>query len=132
MHRLVVTGNLKRIVNGAWGTEDFDIVKLSRYMRVLFQHALPENDYVAEDLLDQISNHAREASETEQPYPADELEWSSTMAFNHAIDLYCKGDDNACKRWAAKAIGISSFCSDNGALQGVLEGKLIGLSWDSQ
>jgi hypothetical protein len=55
--------NLKRIVNAAWKLEDFDTAKLSRYMRCLFQYALPHGNNVTEDLLDQIYKLAQEASE---------------------------------------------------------------------
>jgi hypothetical protein len=100
-------------------------------MRVLFQHALSQNEFLAEELLDQINSHAHEASETGQPYPAIELEWVSTTAFNHAINFYSLGQDNACKRWAAKAIVAASICPDSGVLQGLLESKLAGLNWDA-
>ncbi len=59
--------NLKRIVNAAWALEDFDVTKLSRYMRCLFQYALPQGINVAEDLLDQIYTLAQEALEVGDP-----------------------------------------------------------------
>jgi len=59
----VTIPNLKRIVNAAWALENFDTLILSRYMRSLFQYALPHGDKVAEDLLDQIYTLAQEASE---------------------------------------------------------------------
>jgi hypothetical protein len=55
--------NLKRIVNAAWELEDLDTAKLSRYMRCLFQYALPHGNNVTENLLDQIYKLAQEASE---------------------------------------------------------------------
>lgn len=59
----VVITTLKKIVNAAWGLENFDIVKLSRYMRCLFQYALPQNDTIADQLLDQIHGIAQSAME---------------------------------------------------------------------
>lgn len=61
----------------------------------------------------------------------EELEWVATVTFNRAIDFYCAGEDEMCKKLAAKAINISSFCPDGGALQDLLEKKLLGLSWDA-
>jgi hypothetical protein len=67
--------------------------------------------------------------QTEKPYPAEELEWIATTSFNRAIDFYCATDDEACKNWAGKAITIASFCPDDGALQNLLQEKLLGLNW---
>jgi hypothetical protein len=53
------------------------------------------------------------------------------MAFNRAIDFYCAGEDVPCKIWASKAINIASCCPDGGGLQGLLEKKLLGLSWET-
>jgi tetratricopeptide (TPR) repeat protein len=60
---VVVVQTLKTIVNGAWEVEEFDITKLAKYMRCLFQYALPEGGPIAEDLLDQVVNLAKESSE---------------------------------------------------------------------
>jgi len=127
----VTITTLKTIVNIAWGLENFNTIKLSRYMRCLFQYALPQGDSIAESLLDQVQNLALEAQESEQPYPVEELEWIATTAFNRAVDFYCAGEDVLCKNWAAKAITIASLCPGDGALQGLLEQKFLGLSWDT-
>lgn len=60
---VVVITTLKKIVNAAWGLENFDITKLSRYMRCLFQYALPQDDTIADQLLDQIHGIAQTAME---------------------------------------------------------------------
>lgn len=67
--------------------------------------------------------------QTELPYPAEELEWIATTAFNHAVDYYCQEEDGSCKTWAGKAINIASLLPDNGVLQNILQGKLLGLNW---
>jgi hypothetical protein len=58
-----VVPTLKRIVNAAWKVENFDIIKLSRYMRCVFQYALPEGGQIAEGLLNQAYELAQEASQ---------------------------------------------------------------------
>ena len=104
-----------------------DIAKLAKWARCLFQISILDNATVAEKLLDQVHAHAEEASQTEIPYPSEELEWIATKAFNHAVDLYCGGHDEECKNWAGKAINLSHFCGDGGALERLLGGKFIGL-----
>ena len=121
-------------------------------MRCLFQVALSDSPGTAEQLLSQICSLAQEAAEvdchnlpthpsigiinsikqTEQPYPAEELEWVATRAFNHAVDLYCSDDDEGCKNWAGQALNIAHFCADEGALEKLLQGKFAGLKLDGQ
>ncbi|KAI9739411.1 MAG: hypothetical protein M1818_005099 [Claussenomyces sp. TS43310] len=127
----VLIPTLKRVVNATWRLEGYDITKLSRYMRCLFQYALPHSQNAAEELLDSMNDLAHSASESDIPYPAEELEWVATTAFNRAVDFYCVGQDTACNAWASKAIKIASLCPDNGALQHVLEEKFMGLRWDT-
>lgn len=65
-----------------------------------------------------------------QPYPTEELDWIATKSFNHAVDLYCNGQDEACKNWVGKALNIAHFCDDGGALERLLQSKLLGLKFD--
>ena len=60
---LVKITTLKSIVNEVWGIDTFDMIRLSRYLRVLFQLSVSENDPVAEELLDQVAGLAHEAEE---------------------------------------------------------------------
>jgi hypothetical protein len=123
-------------------------------MRCLFQVALTDSPGIAEQLLDQVHSLASEASQvikdpllfctlknsstntimiiiqTDHPYPSEELEWIATRAFNHAVDLYCSEQDDACKTWAGKAFNIAHLCNDDGALERTLQGKFLGLKWD--
>jgi hypothetical protein len=54
---------LKKIVNEAWGLDTMDVPKLAKYMRCLFQIAMLDNMEVAEQLLDQAHEQAKEAAE---------------------------------------------------------------------
>lgn len=60
---LVRITTLKKIINEAWGLESLDTTKLAKYMRCLFQIAISDNPTIAEQLLDQVHNHAKEAAE---------------------------------------------------------------------
>ncbi|TVY49609.1 hypothetical protein LOCC1_G000373 [Lachnellula occidentalis] len=121
---------LKNIINQAWCLESMDGTMLAKYMRCLFQIALSDNIEIAEQLLDQVQQHAHEAQDTDQPYPTAELDWIASKAFNHAVDLYCGGQDIACKNWASKALNIAHYCADNGALERLFQTKYAGLKFD--
>jgi hypothetical protein len=128
-----------------------DSTKLAKYTRCLFQIALSGNSNIAEQLIEQISYLAQDAAEvrpinvlsedffpahsskqTDLPYPAEELEWVATRAFNHAVDLYCSGDDDGCKKWAAQSLNIAHFCPDGGVLESLLQSKYAGLKFDGE
>ncbi|TVY21229.1 hypothetical protein LARI1_G000647 [Lachnellula arida] len=127
----VLVSTLKNIINQAWCLESMDGTMLARYMRCLFQVALSDNVEIAEQLLDQVQQHAHEAQDTDQPYPTEELDWIASKAFNHAVDLYCGGQDIACKNWASKALNIAHYCADNGALERLFQTKYAGLKFDA-
>jgi len=59
------------------------------------------------------------------------LDWIASKAFNHAVDLYCGGNDEGCKNWASKALNIAHFCADGGVLERLLQTKYAGLKFDS-
>ncbi|TVY43916.1 Sporulation-specific protein [Lachnellula subtilissima] len=127
----VLVSTLKNIINQAWCLESMDGTMLARYMRCLFQVALSDNVEIAEQLLDQVQQHADEAQYTEQPYPTAELDWIASKAFNHAVDLYCGGQDIDCKNWASKALNIAHYCADNGALERLFQTKYAVLKFDA-
>ncbi|RAL61514.1 hypothetical protein DID88_009553 [Monilinia fructigena] len=93
----VLIMTLKKITNVTWEMEGFDTIKLSKYMRCLFQAAMGNDDKIAEELIDQICMLAADAAETDVPYPTQELEWLATKSFNHAIDLYSADQDDECR-----------------------------------
>ncbi|TEY71192.1 hypothetical protein BOTCAL_0099g00190 [Botryotinia calthae] len=126
----VLIMTLKKITNKTWEMEEFDTVKLSKYMRCLFQAAMGSDDKIAEELIDQVCMLAADASETQIPYPTQELDWLATKSFNHAIDLYSADQDEACKRWADKSILIAGYCDDAGSLKRLLMQRFGGLKFD--
>ena len=64
------------------------------------------------------------------PYPPEEIAWLSSTAFNRAVDFYSSSQDEACRRWAGKALEIASLSDDGGTLQDLLQEKFMGLTWD--
>ncbi|KAF7916982.1 uncharacterized protein EAE98_010413 [Botrytis deweyae] len=126
----VLIMTLKKITNKTWEMEEFDTIKLSKYMRCLFQAAMGSEDKIAEELIDQVCILAADAAETQIPYPTQELDWLATKSFNHAIDLFSADKDEACKRWAEKSILIAGYCDDAGSLQRLLVQRFGGLKFD--
>ena len=127
---------------------------LAKYMRSLFALSIVDNRTIAEEVLGEVQQLAEESAEvrlifsrahpllpffpsiakgkrqSEQPFPTEEVEWIATNAFNYSIDLYCAGDDEACKVWSAKALNLARYCGDEGRLERTLQTKLFGLRWD--
>ncbi|KAF7883240.1 uncharacterized protein EAF02_005160 [Botrytis sinoallii] len=126
----VLIMTLKKITNKTWEMEEFDTIKLSKYMRCLFQAAMGSDDKIAEELIDQVCILAADAAETQIPYPTQELDWLATKSFNHAIDLFSADKDEACKRWAEKSILIAGYCDDAGSLKRLLVQRFGGLKFD--
>lgn len=63
-------------------------------------------------------------------YPVEELDWIATTTFNRAVDFYCTSQDEACRRWAEKAISLATLGDDGGQLHQLLQNKYLGLAWD--
>ncbi|TGO66305.1 hypothetical protein BOTNAR_0064g00120 [Botryotinia narcissicola] len=59
----VLIMTLKKITNKTWEMEEFDTIKLSKYMRCLFQAAIGLDDKIAEGLIDQVCMLAADAAE---------------------------------------------------------------------
>jgi hypothetical protein len=64
------------------------------------------------------------------PYPDDEIEWLTTMAWNHALDIFQAGaDDGKAKKWAVRAMDLAHQLGD-GFLEEQLQEKYQGLKWE--
>ncbi len=59
---------LKKIINAASDFPTFDSVSLAKYMRCLFQIAIPSHPIVAEQLIDRVQSHVEEALEVSFPF----------------------------------------------------------------
>lgn len=69
----------------------------------------------------------------ERPLPADEHEWLVATTFNHAVDLYARGEEEPCHVWALKAMELArcAGADDNGQLATTLERKFAKLRFRS-
>ncbi|RAL17746.1 uncharacterized protein BO97DRAFT_439572 [Aspergillus homomorphus CBS 101889] len=101
---------------------------LPRYLRVLYQLSLETKDpSTAESVLDQVVVLIRD---WKTKYPAEELRWMASVAFNRAVDFYLVAEEGACRRWAGKAIAVAELMAgeDGGALGRSLRGRFGKLS----
>ncbi|KAK7183868.1 hypothetical protein PSPO01_10204 [Paraphaeosphaeria sporulosa] len=163
-----VLSALQKIINASGKGASFDIVKMSRWIRCLFQLALTYDETVSLKCLDHairiasmrkgnilLSTNTDISQPTQDPtpptspasmdldrpmtdehvkepyhYPATELEWLATTAFNHAVDYYVQEKDDKCKLWAEKALMLTEWAEKGSGLRGALIEKYSGLTWE--
>lgn len=125
---------LQKIINQTWRTGHCSIDKLSRWIRCVFQMTLAAAPEVSLQCIEQARSIARKSrvGQLADVYPPDELEWLATTAFNHAVDLYCASDDEACKTWAEKALNLAMEANDGRHLYETLQGKWLLLNVGGQ
>ncbi|KAJ4356283.1 sporulation-specific protein 22 [Didymosphaeria variabile] len=157
-----VLSALQKIINASGKTAGFDIVKMSRWIRCLFQLALTYDETVSLKCLEHATriasgrkgtpSHMPETPPATSPYasmdfdiartdhdakelnryPTTELEWLATTAFNHAVDYYVQEKDEKCKLWAEKALMLADWGEDGNRLRDALMDKYKGLTWDDE
>ncbi|KAL5340752.1 meiosis protein SPO22/ZIP4 like-domain-containing protein [Aspergillus crustosus] len=90
---------------------------LPRHLRCLFSLSLQAEEYIlAESVLDQAFNLARNGADnsfSQSPYPAEELQWIATTAFNRAVEFFLVSADGDCQRWAGKAIALADLIGED-------------------
>ncbi|KAF2872932.1 meiosis protein SPO22/ZIP4 like-domain-containing protein [Massariosphaeria phaeospora] len=131
---------LQKIINFSWRQTGNDIVKLSRWIRCLFQLALTFDENISLKCLEQAGQVAASrqgalANADAHPqernhYPTAELEWLATTGFNHAVDYYVQENDAKCKLWAEKALNLAQWTEQGNQLRDLLMEKYSRLTWD--
>ncbi|KAF2689190.1 SPO22-domain-containing protein [Lentithecium fluviatile CBS 122367] len=121
---------LQKIINMTWRQTNNDIVKLSRWIRCLYQLALTFDENISLKCVDQATQIASARQGERNHYPATELEWLATTTFNHAVDYYIQENDEKCQEWAEKALTLAQWAEDDGALKDLLVDKFSGLTWE--
>jgi hypothetical protein len=177
-----VLSTLQKIINLTSKQNGGDVVRLSRWLRCLFNLTLSLDEGISLKCLDQAtqiaarkhgvcrkqcntimilskptqgthradislstlatpppssplkSNHdailADQESKQPDCYPATELEWMATSAYNRAVDYYVAEDDAKCKVWAEKAMIVAQWLEDDGQLRDLLMGKFSTLQFN--
>lgn len=114
------------------GGGGMDHVKLSRYIRCLFQVTLPFDDALALDLTREYVDIMEGAVAQKVPPPWEETEWLAVSAFNHAVDCYWGKRDDDCRRWAFRAFEMAHLMGDGGRLEELLHGRFMELRFDRE
>ncbi|KAG9197672.1 hypothetical protein G6514_001141 [Epicoccum nigrum] len=125
-----VLSALQKIINLTSRQKGGDVVKLSRWLRCLFNLTLSFDESISLKCLDQATQIAAKKHGQPDCYPATELEWMATSAYNRAIDYYVGEDDANCKVWAEKAMVVAQWLEDNGQLRDLLMRKFSTLQFN--
>ncbi|KAF5598425.1 transcription factor [Fusarium pseudocircinatum] len=123
----VVYGTMRLIINEIFSLEQFDNQQLAKYMRCMFQAILPLDDNLAFQVVEQAVQIAREGSQMQKPFPAEDLDWIIATTFNHAIDVLARGDEDLCQQWAMKALDLTEHMDDNGDMRDMLRERVVKL-----
>ncbi|CEF73710.1 hypothetical protein FGSG_01563 [Fusarium graminearum PH-1] len=126
----VVYGTMRLIINEIYLLEGFDNERLAKYIRCLFKAILPLDDRLALQVVEQAVKVAREGSQVQAPFPADDLDYIVAATFNHAIDISGRGDEGLCQQWALKALELAEYMDDGGDMRDSLRERAaeMGLS----
>lgn len=60
-------------------------------------------------------------TQTPAAWPAEDVNWFASTAYNHAIDMCGRDDMTECKHWAQKAMNLAHYCRDGGHLEGLMQ-----------
>jgi hypothetical protein len=123
---------LEKIIDQSQRMSAHSITSISRWIRCIFQLALIDEPSIAEQVLTRVVSISKDFHDQADRYPAEELEWIATTAFNRAIDFYCANDDQACKDWVEKALAVSEELVDvdNGDTKRLLKENYLALGLD--
>jgi hypothetical protein len=61
-------------------------------------------EFVIDEVLTQAAERFSPSGSAQYSYPVEELGYLATCSFNQAMDFYSAENDQACLRWALKAI----------------------------
>ncbi|KAJ4261598.1 sporulation-specific protein 22 [Fusarium torreyae] len=123
----VLYGTMRLIINEIFSLEGFDNQRLAKYVRCMFQAILPLDDSLALQVVEQAIQIAREGSQMQKPFPTEDLDWIIATTFNHAVDMFSRGDKNLCQQWALKALDLVEYMDDGGDMKDMLRDRVVKL-----
>ncbi|KAI1381648.1 hypothetical protein F4677DRAFT_440862 [Hypoxylon crocopeplum] len=127
----ILYSTLRKIVNYIFSLEKFDNEKLAKYLRCLLKATLASEPELPLKVMEDICNIVKQFAGSQKPIPPQELEWFTTTAFNHGVDLFGAHEDEFSKRWVAHALTLAHYHQDGGDLERELQKRQISLKWDS-
>ncbi|OTA65448.1 SPO22-domain-containing protein [Hypoxylon sp. EC38] len=128
----VLYSMLRKIINEIFLLEKFDNEKLAKYLRCLLKVMLASDPEHPLKIMEDICRLVKQCAESQQPIPPQEVEWFTTTAFNHGVDLYGVNEDELSKQWIAHALTLAHYHQDGGDLERELQKRQISLNWDSE
>ncbi|KAI0484299.1 meiosis protein SPO22/ZIP4 like-domain-containing protein [Xylariaceae sp. FL0804] len=128
----VLYSTLRKLINNIWEMENFDSQKLGRYICCLLKATLPLEASFPLSVIEEACSLVKESAkqQTDRSLPRLELEWLTTTAFNHGIDLYGRHEDELSKRWIAHSFSLAHYCADGGELERQLHERHTNIRWD--
>ncbi|KAI1655710.1 hypothetical protein F4813DRAFT_391285 [Daldinia decipiens] len=127
----VLYSTLRKIINQIFSLENFDNEKLAKYLRCLLKATLASEPEYPLKIMEDICRLVKQCAGSEKPIPSLEVEWFTTTAFNHGVDLYGINEDELSKQWIAHALTLAHYHEDGGDLERELQKRQISLKWDS-
>ncbi|KAI0843290.1 meiosis protein SPO22/ZIP4 like-domain-containing protein [Hypoxylon sp. FL0890] len=127
----VLYSTLRKIINQIFSLEQFDNEKLAKYLRCLLKVTLVLEPEFPLKIMEDICRLVKQCTDSQKPIPHQEVEWFTTTAFNHGIDLYGVNEDELSKKWIENALTLAHYHQDGGDLERELQKRQISLKWDS-
>ncbi|KAI2473487.1 meiosis protein SPO22/ZIP4 like-domain-containing protein [Annulohypoxylon bovei var. microspora] len=127
----VLYSTLRKIINHIFSLERFDNEKLAKYLRCLLKATLASEPEFPLRIMDDICRLVKQCADGEKPIPPQEIEWFTTTAFNHGVDLYGVNEDEPSRKWVSHALTLAHYHKDGGVLEQELQKRQISLKWDS-
>ncbi|KAL7624282.1 sporulation-specific protein 22 [Parahypoxylon ruwenzoriense] len=127
----VLYSTLRKIVNHIFSLERFDNEKLAKYLRCLLKATFALEPDFPLKIIEDICRLVKQCASSQKPIPSREVEWFTTTAFNHGVDLFGVNEDELSKKWIDHALTLSHYHQDGGDLERELQKRQINLKWDS-
>ncbi|KAI1780406.1 hypothetical protein F4818DRAFT_450936 [Hypoxylon cercidicola] len=127
----VLYSTLRKVINNIFSLERFDNEKLAKYLRCLLKATLSSEPEFPLKVMDDICRLVKQCAGSPKPLPPTEVEWFTTVAFNHGVDLFGAKEDDLSKQWIAHALTLAHYHADGGVLEQELQKRQICLKWDS-
>ncbi|PNS16870.1 hypothetical protein CAC42_4834 [Sphaceloma murrayae] len=123
-HQRTVPKVMQGIINQSWRKNKNDMGKLSRWLRCVFKMTVDTTPETALKIVEQATGIAsrRTLMQPSQRYPATELEWLASTAFNTAVDRYCASDYGGCRTLAEAALNLAQAASESPGLYAQMQG----------
>ncbi|GAM84547.1 hypothetical protein ANO11243_025430 [Dothideomycetidae sp. 11243] len=126
---------MQKIINKSWRYDKGNMVKLARWLRCIFRMTSGTSPDIALRILEQATSVATRSGlsrKESERYPAAELEWLASTAFNMAVDRFCASDAEGCRVWGEAALNLAKTATDSPGLSAQMQGLWMRLQAQQQ